>query len=68
MPSSALKFLALTSGALLTLRHVDAAPDPSPKVFALDFNKQVPRNTPESYRLRKRQKTVSAGISNEAIA
>ena len=68
MPSSALTFLALTSGALLTLRHVAAAPEPSPKVFALDFNIQVPRNTPESYRLRKRQKTVSADISNDQNA
>ena len=67
MPCSALRCLALTSGALLALRHVAAAPEPSPKVFGLDFTKQVPRNTPESYRLRKRQKTVSVDISNEDI-
>ena len=66
MPSSALKFLALISGALFTLKHVAAAPEPSPKVFALDFNKQVPRNTPKN-RLRKRQKTVLADISNGDI-
>lgn len=67
MPSSALKLLALTSGALSLLKHVAAAPEPSPKVFALDFNKQVPRNTPK-YRLRKRQKTVLADVDNGDIA
>lgn len=39
----------------------------SPKVVGFDFSKQVPRNTLAT-RLRKRQKTVSADISNVEIA
>ena len=39
----------------------------SPKVVSFDFSKQVPRNTLAT-RLRKRQKTVTADISNEQIA
>ena len=42
----------------------------SPKVFGLDFKKEVPRNTPQTNtnRLRRRQKSVSADIDNIEIA
>lgn len=55
---------------LLSAYHVAASPspDPSPKVFGLEFKKQVPRNTPVTNRLRKRQNTVTADINNVKIA
>ncbi|KAK4697729.1 hypothetical protein P7C71_g391, partial [Lecanoromycetidae sp. Uapishka_2] len=56
--------------ALFSLSSVAASPspDPAPKVLGLDFKKQVPRNTPLTNRLRKRQKPVSVDIDNEQIA
>lgn len=75
MPFSSPKaLLALSALTLLlsNLSHVTASlfteHKRSPKVIGFDFKKEVPRNTPLASRLRKRQKTVTAGIDNEEIA
>ena len=39
-----------------------------PRVFGLDFTKLAARNTPETSRLRRRQKSLSVNIDNAEIA
>ena len=56
-----------TLGALLTVNHVAAVPEASPKVFGLDFKKHVSRKTPLANRLQRRQKTITADIANKQI-
>ena len=55
---------------LLCVGHVSASlftsHKTSPKVLGFDFKKEI--NTPLATRLRKRQKTVTANITNEEIA
>lgn len=58
-----------TIAALLAgVSDVTASPDPSPRVFGLDFSKKMPRNAPLSNRLRNRQKTFSVDLDNADIA
>lgn len=54
--------------AVATALFSFAVADTSPKVFALDFKKEIRRDTPSSLeRLTRRAKTVTATITNEQI-
>ena len=68
LPKALLAVSTLIS--LLCVGHVSASlftsHKTSPKVLTFDFKKEI--NTPLANRLRKRQKTVTANIDNEAIA
>lgn len=59
-----LSLLVATAAALFSLAVADA----SPKVFALDFKKEIVRDSASNARrLIRRAKTVEAGITNEQI-
>ena len=53
--------------ALLGVLTNLAAAKPQPKVWGLDFSKRVARNTPETNRLRRRQKALSVGLGNDEV-
>ena len=55
-------------GALFATSHAAATPEASPRVLGLDFTKHVPPNSPLTNRLQRRQKTVTADITNAQIA
>ena len=59
------KRIFLCAAAIAFLSTITA--DAHPKVFGLDFTKEIRRDSLESNRLARRQNTVQADISNEEV-
>ena len=55
--------LSALFGAIIDL----TAAKPQPKVWGLDFSKRVAKNTPETNRLRRRQKALNVGLDNDEV-